>query len=69
MVACTLAAAGGELASLLGNALHFDGLIIDEVRPCIVMSWSVLSLHPPQPHCVSSPARFTLYYISYRFGM
>ena len=31
VVACTLAAAGGELASLLGNALHFDGLIIDEV--------------------------------------
>ena len=34
VVACTLAAAGGELASLLGNTLHFDGLIIDEVLPC-----------------------------------
>ena len=31
VVGCTLSAAGGELASLLGNALHFDGLIIDEV--------------------------------------
>lgn len=43
VVGCTLSAAGGELASLLGNALHFDGLIIDEVgcclpRPCMCQS-------------------------------
>ena len=57
IVGCTLSAAGGELASLVGNAMLFDGLIIDEVRwdgrsTCIAKNdpcWAV-KLHGSWPH-------------------
>ena len=46
VVGCTLAAAGGELATLLNRSAHFDALIIDEVRPPtppMRLAWQLLN--------------------------
>ena len=45
VVACTLSAAGGDLASLTASAPQFDMVIIDEVRPA---------------HCLASHSRVCL---------